>query len=193
MRHVFTLIAAMYVVPFSWLLLAFGQDRSAQAFADAQTGGAFDTGDFVPPVICLAAAGLLLGLFGTLRFSPLGVVVTGAGYAAGYLALLVDPDGVLGLFPRNLSVAGRAIDPTTPLRTGTALLLGALMVAGAICAGRWPARTRAGGPDPASPPDTVNRYAGTPRSGNKGPHPYASGTNSTWRYAQRARDRRLDA
>ena len=114
MRHIYTLIAAMYVVPVSWLLLAFGQDRSAQVFADAQTGGAFDTGDFVPPATCLAGAGLLLGLFATLRFSPLGVVLVGGGYATSYLGLLFDADGMLGLFPQQLSVAGRSIDPTAP-------------------------------------------------------------------------------
>lgn len=207
MRHIYTLIAAVYVVPASWLLLAFGQDRCAQVFADAQTGGGFDTGDFVPPAMCLAGAGLLLGLFATQRSSPLGVVLTGSALAAGYLALLVDPDGVLGLFPRDLSVAGRAIDPTTPLRTGTALLLGALMVAAGSCAGRWPARTRdrsagPGKPAPAFGPDMVNRYAGRRRPGNKGPHPYASGTNSTdrwprpgrspWPYAQRSPGGGLD-
>ncbi|RSM53724.1 hypothetical protein DMB66_38645 [Actinoplanes sp. ATCC 53533] len=206
MRHIYTLIAAMYVVPASWLLLAFGQDRSAQVFADARTSGAFDTGAFVAPAMCLAGAGLLLGLFATLRFSPLGVVLTGSVLAAGHLALLVDPDGVLGLFPRDLSVAGRAIDSTTPLRTGSALLLGALMVAASLCAGRWPARTRDKSPGPGRPapvtgPDMVNRYAGTRRPGNKGPHPYASGTNSIdrwpgpgrspWPYAQRSQDRSL--
>jgi len=195
MRHLYTLLAAIYVAPFSWLLLAFGQDRSAQVFADAQTGGAFDTGDFVPPVICLAGAGLLLGLLATLRFSPLGVLLTGAGFAAGYLALLVDPVGVLGLFPRNLSVAGRTIDATTPLRTGTALLLGAMMVAATICAGRWPERTRAGSSEPGRPaltisPDMVNRRPDTPRPGNQGPSPYESGNNinnNTERWADNRR------
>lgn len=137
MRHLYTLIAAMFVAPWSWLLLAVGQDRSVQAFADAQARGAFDTGDLVPPVICLAGAGLLLGLLATLRFSPLGVVLAGAGYAASYLALLFDPDDAIGLFPQNLSVAGRSVDLTAPVRTGTTLLLGTLMMVAAMSVGRW--------------------------------------------------------
>jgi hypothetical protein len=110
MRHLFTLIAAVFVAPLSWILLAFGQDRSAQAFANQQHTGAFDTGDFIRPVVCLAGAGLLLGLLATLRVSPLGAVLTGAGYAASYLALLTDPDGVLNVFPEKISLAGHAAD-----------------------------------------------------------------------------------
>lgn len=210
MRHLSTLIAAVLVAPLSWLLLAFGQDRSAQAFANAQNTGAFDTGDFVRPVMCLAGAGLLLGLLATLRFSPLGVVLTGAGYAAAYLGLLFDPEGVLGLFPQHLTVAGRSADLTTPLRTGTALVLGALMVVAALSVGRWrrwpsaeePERPAgvgwmkeapldAEGPDtgrpaaapaPAPEPDLTARYVSA-RSGNRGPNSYESSIdNSTDRW-----------
>lgn len=229
MRHLSTLIAAMFVAPFSWLLLAAGQDRSAQAFADVRAGRALDTGDLVPAAICLAGAGLLLGLLASLRFSPLGAVLTGAGYAAGYLAMLFEPDGVLGLFPRTLSVAGHSVDPATPLRTGTALLLGALLLISAGRPRRRPAATAAGprvtpvrtrGPEPArrrplevarpgpsepvpaTEPEHVARHASTPRSGNTFPKSYASGNNTTdrwaggkrsaWPYAQRPQDRSLD-
>jgi hypothetical protein len=197
MRHLSTLIAAVFVAPLSWILVAFGQDRSAQAFANAQHSGAFDTGDFVRPVIFLAGAGLLLGLLATLRFSPLGVVLTGAGYAASYLALLVDPDRVLDLFPDTLSLGGHSVDPTIPLRTGTAMLLGALMLVATVSIGRWrrwPAADELGeqfteeqGPDrpvgvdglglnaPASAtePELVARYVSTPRrSSYSGPNSY---------------------
>src|SRR6266516_2652260 len=80
MRHLGTLIAAVVIGPSAWILLAFGQDRSAQAFAHAQNT-ALHTGDFVRPVEYLAAAGLLLGLLATLRVSPLGSVLTGLGFA----------------------------------------------------------------------------------------------------------------
>ena len=147
MRHLSTLIAAIFVAPMSWLLLAFGQDRSAQAFADAQHNGGFNTSDFVRPVALLAAAGLLLGVLATLRISPLGAILTGAGFAASYLALLFDPDGVLGLFPHSLSVAGRSADPTTPLRTGTAMVLGGLLLVATFSAGRWRRSPSADEPD----------------------------------------------
>jgi hypothetical protein len=203
MRHLSTLIAALVVAPLSWILLAFGQDRSAQAFANQQHTGAFDTGDFVRPVVCLAGAGLLLGLLATLRISPLGAVLTGAGYAASYLALLSDPDGVLDLFPEKISLAGHATDPTTPLRTGTAMLLGALMLVATISVGRWRRRPTADQPDeqavdweqdrptgidglglgqPASTtdPELVARYVSAPRrTGYTGPNTYERPADGT--------------
>jgi hypothetical protein len=204
MRHLYTLIAAVFVAPLSWILLAFGQDRSAQAFANAQHNGAYDTSDFVRPMVYLAVAGLLLGLLATLRFSPLGAVLTGMGYAASYVALLFDPKGVLGLFPKNLSMAGHSVDPTIPLRTGTAMLLGALMLVAAVSVGRWrrwpsaeepeqaafeQAQDRPLGMDglglglshPASAePELVARYGSSPRrSGIRGPNSYENVDTST--------------
>jgi hypothetical protein len=137
MRHVWTVIAAAVIAPIAWLLLAYGQDRSLQAFANEQGSGGLDSGDFLRPVLCLAGAGLLFGLIATLRFSPLGAVLTGAVYTASYLALLVNPDALVDLFPHKVSLAGRVADPTTPLRTGASLLLGALLLVGVVSIGRW--------------------------------------------------------
>ncbi|WBB68629.1 hypothetical protein [Micromonospora sp. WMMD812] len=137
MRHIWTMIAAVVVAPLAWLLLAYGQDRSLQAFANEESAGAFATGDFVRPAVSLAAAGLLLGLLATLRFSPLGAVLTGLVYTGSYVALLVSPDGVVGAFPKSVSLAGHSVDPTTPLRTGGALMLGGLLLVGVASVGRW--------------------------------------------------------
>jgi hypothetical protein len=147
MRHLGTLIAAVVIGPSAWILLAFGQDRSALAFAHAQGTGAFHTGDFLRPVEYLAAAGLLLGLLATLRFSPLGSVVTGLGYTLSYVLLLVAPKGLLDLFNHDFSFAGRHFDPATPIRTGTTLVLGVLMLAAVLSVGRW-----RGGPRPDDEP-----------------------------------------
>jgi hypothetical protein len=137
MRHVGTLIAAIVIAPLAWILLAYGQDRSVQAFTNAHVNGAYHAGDFVRPVQFLAAAGLLLGLLATLRFSPLGATVAGAGYVVSYGLLLVAPDGLLGLFRYDLAIAGHHANPTTPIRTGTTLLLGTLLLVGAASVGRW--------------------------------------------------------
>jgi hypothetical protein len=137
MRHIWTLIAAVVIGPLAWVLIAFGQDRSAEAFAKAQSSGAFHTGDFVRPLLYLAAAGLLLGLIGTLRFSPLGSTLTGAVYVASYVALLIDPKGLLDQFKHNLSVFGQKADPTTPVQTGTTLIVGAVLLVSVVSAARW--------------------------------------------------------
>src|SRR5258706_15285899 len=128
MRHIATLIAAAVIGPLAWVLIAFGQDRSVQIFATGDRAGVLHGSDFVRPVLVLAAAGVLLGLIATLRFSPLGAVVTGAVYAASYLLLLVAPGTVLHLFRHGLSVAGWDADASTPIRSGTTLLLGGLLL-----------------------------------------------------------------
>lgn len=159
MRHIGTLIAAIVIGPLAWILIAFGQDRSAEAFAKAGSGGAFHTGDFVQPLIYLAVAGLLLGLIATLRYSPLGAVLAGAVYTASYVVLLFAPDGELDLFTGDLSVFGHTADPRTPIRTGTTLVIGALLLVAVASVSRWrrwphrPATPAA--PDPLIPETTA--------------------------------------
>jgi hypothetical protein len=142
MRHVGTLIAAIVIAPLAWILLAIGQDRSLAAFADAQRAGFFHTGDFIRPLQYLAAAGLLLGLVATLRFSPLGTLFTGAVYVSSYTLLLAVPTWPRNALGDNLSVAGYHADPTTPIRTGTTLVLGTLLLVATVSFGRSRRRLR---------------------------------------------------
>jgi hypothetical protein len=180
MRHIATLIAAIFIGPLAWILIAFGQDRSTAAFARVQSTGAFHSGDFVRPLVYLAAAGVLVGLIATLRFSPLGAVLTGVVYVLSYVWLLVDPHWLLHLFRRDLSVFGQTADPTLPVRSGTTLIIGSLLVVSVLSAKRWrrwprPVVAGAGEPAPESigynldhlgfgdEPDTlVNQFAGPP-------------------------------
>jgi hypothetical protein len=50
-QHLGTLIVAIVVGPLAWVMLAFGQDRSAEAFANASVSGAFNTEVFVRPLL----------------------------------------------------------------------------------------------------------------------------------------------
>jgi hypothetical protein len=137
MRHLATVIAAIVVAPLAWIMIAFGQERSAQAFDHAHGGSVAHPGDFVRPLVLLAGAGILLGLLATLRLSPAGAVLTGAMYASSYLALLINPTWLLARLDRDVSVAGRHADLATPIRTGTTLLLGALLLVAVVSVGRW--------------------------------------------------------
>jgi hypothetical protein len=137
MRHIATLIAAVIIAPLAWVLLAFGQDRSVQIIATGDQAGFLHGSAFVRPALVLAAAGLLLGLIATLRISPLGAVVTGIVYAASYLTLLAAPGAVLRLFRHNLSIGGKHVDASTPIQTGTTLLLGGLLLVAVFSVGRW--------------------------------------------------------
>src|SRR5258705_9494827 len=137
MRHIRTLIVAIVVAPLAWVLLAVGLDRSAGAFPGTGQSSALHAGDFVTPVLLLAAAGLLLGILGTLRLSPLGAMAIGIVYALSYTMLLIAPSGVVDLFTHDLSVAGRHVDLAAPIRTGTTMVLGVLLLVGAISVQRW--------------------------------------------------------
>ncbi|MFU8849589.1 hypothetical protein ACNAW0_01140 [Micromonospora sp. SL1-18] len=137
MRHFGTLIAAAIVGPLAWILFALGQSRTAQAFADAQDASALKSGDFVKPALVLAAAGLLLGLIATLRISPLGATLAGLAYSATYLGLLVNPTSTLKLLNHKVTLSGHQVDLAAPVRTGTALLVGSLLLVAVVSAGRW--------------------------------------------------------
>lgn len=155
MRHIGTVIGAAVVGPLAWILFALGQDRSAQAYAHAQHGTA-GSGDFVRPALVLAAAGLLLGLIATLRFSPLGAALTGLGYSATYLGLLVSPSATMGLLDRKLTLDGHQVDLAAPLRTGTALLVGSLLLVGVVSVRRWQRWPQPASEAPAAlPPDEI--------------------------------------
>ncbi|MBM0235984.1 hypothetical protein JNW88_00585 [Micromonospora sp. ATA32] len=131
------MIAAIVIGPLAWILLAIGQDHSVQAFTTAQSSGAFNTGDFARTALLLAAAGILLGLIATLRFSPLGAVLTGVVYAGTYLAMLTRPTWLMRLLGHKVTVAGQHADLATPVRTGTTLLIGAALLVAVPSVQRW--------------------------------------------------------
>jgi hypothetical protein len=131
------MIAALFIAPLAWLLLAYGEARSLQAFDTNADAGGLAAGDLLRPTLCLAAAGLIVGLIATLRFSPLGAVLAGATYAGSYLALLVKPGAVWDLLPKSASLGGHSADLTIPVRTGTTLLLGALLLVAVASRDRW--------------------------------------------------------
>jgi hypothetical protein len=136
MRHIGAVIAAVIVGPLAWILLALGQDRSAQEFANAQDGGAVDTNYLVRPMLLLAAAGILLGLITVLRLSPLGALLTGTFYVASGLGPLISPT-LLNLLDHKLTLGGHQVDLATPVRTGTTLVLGSLLLVGVASVHRW--------------------------------------------------------
>lgn len=138
MRHIKTVIAALILGPLAWVLLAAGQGRSLRVFEDAQESrGVLDPNALLKPLLVLVVAGLLLGLIATVRISPLGSVLTGLTYSVSYVGLLFSPAQLLDLLSHKLSVAGYQVDLLTPVRTGTTLLLGSLLLVGVASVQRW--------------------------------------------------------
>jgi hypothetical protein len=152
MRHLWTLIAAIVIAPAAWLLIAFGQTQSGAAFAKATQSGTWTASDFVWPLLFLAGAGILLGLIGTLRFSPLGAVLTGLLYVASFVAVLVDGKDVYKLFNYKISILKHDALLPVPVANGTTLVLGSLLLVAVASVARW-RRATAAVPAEAAPGD----------------------------------------
>ncbi|GAA4257321.1 hypothetical protein [Dactylosporangium darangshiense] len=156
MRHIRTLIVAVFVAPLAWVLLALGQVRSDGAFGDT-----LHASSFVKPALLLAVAGLLLGLLATLRISPLGAVAIGVVYTLSYALLLVAPARVTRLLPDDFYVAGHKLDLSAPLRSGVAMVLGVLLLVAAASAQRWRAWPRPDAEEPGGSKLDDDRPLGT--------------------------------
>jgi hypothetical protein len=117
--------------------MAFGQTQTAPAFEHAVTGGAWSATHFVWPLVFLAGAGLLLGLIGTLRFSPLGAVLTGVFYIGSYVAFMVDGKDLFKLVDKSVSLFNHKAYVPTPIMNGTTLILGSLLLVAVGSLTRW--------------------------------------------------------
>lgn len=137
MRHYGTLIAAVVISPLAWILLAFGQDRSTHVFANAHGNGSLTRGEFGWPLVMLLGAGLLLGLIGTLRFSPLGATFAGIVYMGSYALLLINPKALMDFAGHQLYISGHGADMSAPIRSGTSMALGAALLVSVISVSRW--------------------------------------------------------
>jgi hypothetical protein len=142
MRHLWSLLAGLVVAPLAWLLLSTGQFRSVTTVAGWEETGRFDTVDLVAPAAFLAVAGALLGLLGTLRWSPAGPLAAGLLFIVPTILMFIDPFDTLDRFlrgedgsPRRLF--GQDLEPWLPVENGTLLVLGALLLMAVLSSQRW--------------------------------------------------------
>lgn len=141
MRHLWSFLAGLVVAPVTWVLVALGQDGSGRTIDRWVELGTFNTANLIEPTVYLAVAGLLFGLVGMLRVSPLGPLVAGLLLVTPYVGMLVAPFDVRDLVPGGWRVFGDPVPLMLPVRNGTLFLIGvALLVA--VCSGqrwrRWP-------------------------------------------------------
>src|SRR5262245_8117404 len=158
MRHLWSLIAGVVIAPVVWGSLALGRGESAATFEKWAQSDTIYTGDLIKPAAYLVAAGVLLGLIGTLRFSPLGAVFAGVLFILPTVGALIDPGTVGDILPDEIKVAGQEIVPMDPVVNGTLLFAGALMLVAAASAQRWrhwPAAAPVGADVSGTPTDVL--------------------------------------
>jgi hypothetical protein len=169
MRHLWSLLAGVVAAPLTWVLVSVGQARSSSTVAGWAEARRYDTLDLIEPAVYLAVAGVLLGVIGTLRFSPLGPLLAGLLLIAPYAGLFADPLAVRDTVPDSWSLLDRDIPLLVPLDNGTLLLLGALLVVATFSVQRWRRWPLASGyaPEPFTPkdePDTLPDVINAPSS-----------------------------
>jgi hypothetical protein len=137
MRHLGSLIAGILIAPVAWVLIALGQQKTTATVTPWLGGGAFNTADLIVPAAFVVAAGVLIGLIGTLRFSPIGALIVGVVYVALFVALFITPQSTLNAVPHNLRGLGQSVDLRVPIINGTLLIVGILLLVAAFSVKRW--------------------------------------------------------
>lgn len=169
MRHVWSLLAGVVAAPLAWLLLAAGQHRSEETVGGWSDAGFFDTAELIVPALFLLAAGVLLGLLGTLRWSPAGPLAAGALLLAPAVAMFINPFWTADRVGEQWPLLGQDLAPRLPIVNGTLLVLGALLLMAVFSASRW-RRWPAAETAASAPGDAETAPAGVGDDTGSGPH-----------------------
>jgi hypothetical protein len=125
--------------PLAWLLLATGQHRAEVTVAGWSEANFFDTADLIGPAAFLVAAGVVLGLLGTLRWSPVGPMVAGLLLITPTILMFIDPFETLEAFSVGdpWRILNQDLQPWLPVQNGTLLVLGSLLLMAVFSRQRW--------------------------------------------------------
>lgn len=137
MRHLWSFLAGLVVAPVTWILVTLGQDGSARTVNRWVDLGQFNSANLIEPAVWLLVGGVLLGLLGTLRVSPIGPIVAGLLLATPYLGLAIRPFAVRDRIPTDWKVLGDPLPLQLPLENGTLFLIGLLLLVAGFSGQRW--------------------------------------------------------
>lgn len=132
MRHIWSLVAGVVIAPVAWFLVAFGQSAMTQRVTLSSSED-----DFLLGGLLIVGVGLLLGLIGSLRTSPVAPLFTALIYLSFSGYMLVDPMSAADLFSRTYQVGGYDVVLSTPLHTGTLAVIGGMLLIAVFSPSRW--------------------------------------------------------
>lgn len=173
MRHLWSLLAGVVAAPLTWVMIAAGQSGSDRTISGWVEADSFNWANLLEPTVYLGIAGLLLGLLGTLRFSPAGPLAAGALLVTPYAGMFADPFAVRDAVPGNWKLFGDDLPLRLPLDNGTLLLVGVLLVMATFSIQRW-RRWPVAAPNPAA------GASGTGTSGTAAPETDDERTLTDW-------------
>ncbi len=137
MRHLWSFLAGLVVAPVTWVLVTLGQDGSAGTVDRWVEIGTSNTANLIEPAVYLAVGGIVLGLLGTLRISPLGPLVAGLLLVTPYVGLFVSPFRVRERIPDGWEFLGDPLPLRLPVENGTLFLIGVLLLMATFSGQRW--------------------------------------------------------
>ncbi|RIV34467.1 hypothetical protein [Micromonospora radicis] len=137
MRHLWSFLAGLVVAPITWVLITLGQDGSAGTVNRWVEIGTSNTANLIEPAVYLAVGGIVLGLLGTLRISPLGPLVAGLLLITPYVGLFVTPFRVRDRIPGDWEFLGDPLPLRLPVENGTLFLIGVLLLMATFSGQRW--------------------------------------------------------
>ncbi|GIJ30470.1 hypothetical protein Vqi01_56320 [Micromonospora qiuiae] len=137
MRHLWSFLAGLVVAPVTWVLLTLGQDGSTGTVNRWVEIGTSNTANLIEPAVYLAVGGIVLGLLGTLRISPLGPLVAGILLVTPYVGLFVSPFRVRNRIPESWEFLGDPLPLRLPVENGTLFLIGVLLLMATFSGQRW--------------------------------------------------------
>ncbi|WBB56567.1 hypothetical protein [Verrucosispora sp. WMMD573] len=168
MRHLWSFLAGLVVVPVTWVLITLGQDGSAGTVDRWVEIGTSNTANLIEPAVYLAVGGIVLGLLGTLRISPLGPLVAGLLLVTPYVGLFIAPFEVRERIPSDGEFLGDPLPLGLPVENGTLFLIGMLLLIATFSGQRW---RRWPAPVPAPASVTPDAPATDPTSTDWSPNP----------------------
>jgi hypothetical protein len=158
MRHLWSLIAGVVLAPIVWAVAAYGQAVTARVSANGAPTS-FES-KLLIAAAAFVGAGLVFGIIGTLRVSPLGPLVAGVAYLGSYAVAVFAPVTAHDIFERMTKVGDYEVHYATAVTSGLIPVLGAALLMAVFSPGRWrtwpaPAGAEPVGTTPVSPAGTV--------------------------------------
>jgi hypothetical protein len=159
MRHTWSLVAGVVFAPLAWFLIALSQGAMTEGVSLASSKS-----DFLLGGLLIIGVGLMLGLIGSLRTSPVGALFTALIYLGfsvyAFTSSLTDID----LFGRIWKVGNYDVVLATPVNHGVLAVVGGMLLMAIFSPARWRGAQAAEDPNawkptepapPWEPPPTV--------------------------------------